>query len=546
LERIANLAKAQNAVSLAARMVSLQAKKAAPRQRGSVHRSSVLPPEDTAQVLASGQPGKRKGKQKGRPARKAEKSGDKMAEGSTRAPEVKLDITGESSQTHAKRGPSGRIYHNRCKVKLVKCFDTGCSGAITQVALVSGTPLLVVASIDCALTIINTETTHVLTRMGYVGEFPGSWPTEIFEDPSIPPQPMNIPRPTRNRTLPKHRFNYVFPEFVQSGAGEVVESLSGLEQMHVDALEEAVSALVSDLTPRSRRRGTTRRLAQERAAAAAGISLPALNQRPSSAVPHPEGNTADVSMRLTATADASDQLPRGTLQQRRSASVIPQGAAHLEMASPPKQRASTAMAMVGETEHDPEGERDDEARAKEEEMKANQKRLQKYLNRTRHRRRKRMSPTSDDYSPLRSTDFPSEMSICTADHAPSDPLDLGTETDEEAEVGFAGQGVLQKIQKANEQVTQLLKNMQKRRGPTRCVPTLSPRGLKHVTDDLSFPKSSPRIFQDQCRWVPPGHQQPDKPCKHCRKHRNAVSPHADDRLPEFERELNTLWTRTSG
>eukprot|EP00756_Hemistasia_phaeocysticola_P000957 Hpha_TRINITY_DN10692_c0_g1::TRINITY_DN10692_c0_g1_i1::g.156834::m.156834 len=532
LERTANLAKAQNAVTLAQRMVSLQTKKvAATRKRGSVHRSSVLPPEDSKEVaFFAGTPGglgKRKGKQKGRTTRKV----DRLAESCVRGPaESRAEPSPPAGvPAEAKRGPSGRIYHNRCGVKLVKCFDTGCGGAITQVALVSGSPLLVVASNDCALTLINTETASVLSRMGYVGEFPGSWPSNVFTDPDIPLQPMNVPRPTRQRTVPRHRFSYVFPDFVQSG--EVEDSLIALEQTHAEALQEAVSAAVSDLTPRSRRRGTARRLAQKKAAAAVGLSLPALNQRPSSAVPHPDPESA------------TDEALQTHPQQRRSQSAIPPGTQDLSPAGAPRHRPSTAMAV--ETGQDPEGE--DEETKKEEETRANQKRLQRYLHRTRHRRRKRYSPRIGGLSPGTVASFcTSELTsgICTPEHAPSAPLEMDSETEEEAEVGFAGDGVLQKIQKANEQVTQLLKNMQKRRGPTRKVPNLQDHKLGEVADDLNFPRG--RTYQDICRWVPPGHQQPERPCRHCRRHKNTMSPHVDERLPEFERALSKLWTRPAG
>ncbi|KAJ9446737.1 Dynein assembly factor with WDR repeat domains 1 [Diplonema papillatum] len=71
-------------------------------------------------------------------------------------------------------GPSGRVYHNRSKIKLLRCANLRLRGVITQMQLVVGSPALVVASNDCSVSIVDRLTGRCLAKLGSSQSSPGS------------------------------------------------------------------------------------------------------------------------------------------------------------------------------------------------------------------------------------------------------------------------------------------------------------------------------------------------------------------------------------
>eukprot|EP01065_Artemidia_motanka_P012481 TRINITY_DN16867_c1_g1_i1.p1 TRINITY_DN16867_c1_g1~~TRINITY_DN16867_c1_g1_i1.p1 ORF type:complete len:1557 (+),score=425.51 TRINITY_DN16867_c1_g1_i1:98-4672(+) len=490
LERMANMAKAQSAVALAQRMVQIQAKRK--QRQGSLPRPPSLAQagltESDVSMTDMTSPthaptGRRKG---GRPMFKGPRDRQQRKERPPVAEAVHVQ-TDTSTRPRARRGPSGRIYHNRCGVRLLKCFDIGAAGALTQLAVVPQSPILVAASNDCTLSLVNRDTCQVLSRFGCVTEFPGSWPTGMPETAEVPSAPMTVQRSNKPKLCGKHRFAHVFPDDVQ-GSSYAADSLRSLEEAAEAAAADAAVMQALQLSPRSRRRQTVHPRPpaptspvsatspmSPASASDNGVALPCIAQRPSTAAagPPPELHEPEAQLGSRPSLRAATP-PIGT---RRSVSAPPAE----------DKRPRRASAQSAQTQQQDDDAATDDAAA---EARLNHNRLERYLSRY----QSRSTPSARDSVELQ---------------------------------------IMAQTQNANDQVMQLMKSMQRKRGRGKAAPNLRDYRLRSVPDDLGFSGSSPRTYQDQCRWVPPGHAAPERQCKHCRRHRGSPSPVPTDRLPGF-------------
>eukprot|EP01062_Namystynia_karyoxenos_P057652 TRINITY_DN4877_c4_g1_i2.p1 TRINITY_DN4877_c4_g1~~TRINITY_DN4877_c4_g1_i2.p1 ORF type:complete len:1540 (+),score=397.03 TRINITY_DN4877_c4_g1_i2:141-4760(+) len=161
-----------------------------------------------------------------------------------------------------RRGPSGRIYHNRCRadnvcacplVRLVRCFHLGPAGAITHLSLVPGSPVLIAACNDASISLVDRRSAQVLARFGSVSSNPSSWPTGLPEDIVFPENPMPVPsghQQSRSNLAPCHRFTYVFPDQAQG---------TGMAEDALQALHWAVTERDAETSSQVSRRGSRTR-----------------------------------------------------------------------------------------------------------------------------------------------------------------------------------------------------------------------------------------------------------------------------------------------
>ena len=147
-----------------------------------------------------------------------------LVELSTKVP----SSTTESGSRTAHRGPSGRIYHNRCQIRLTRCIDLGISGVLTQMQVLQHSPVIIISCNDCTISLLNKQTGMTLARFGSVREYADSWPVGLPQTALMGPHPVEIPIHKKQRNE-KHRFGLVFPN--DYDVTEVVQSLSELAEV---------------------------------------------------------------------------------------------------------------------------------------------------------------------------------------------------------------------------------------------------------------------------------------------------------------------------
>ena len=110
---------------------------------------------------------------------------------------------------------TSRPVHNSCKVHLENSFNLQIAGVITQLRLVPDSPLLLVASNDCSVSLVHRTSGQIYTTLGALKNYPNSWPQGLPEELQMPAEPVPID-PKRNETifLKQHRFGVSFPDEV--------------------------------------------------------------------------------------------------------------------------------------------------------------------------------------------------------------------------------------------------------------------------------------------------------------------------------------------
>eukprot|EP01062_Namystynia_karyoxenos_P011131 TRINITY_DN1395_c5_g1_i1.p1 TRINITY_DN1395_c5_g1~~TRINITY_DN1395_c5_g1_i1.p1 ORF type:complete len:1570 (+),score=484.21 TRINITY_DN1395_c5_g1_i1:112-4710(+) len=405
----------------------------------------------------------------------------------------------DTASPKCRRGPSGRIYHNRCRadgscsqplMRLVRCFDIGTGGAVTQISIVPNSPALIAASNDASITLLDRTTGQALARFGSVNEHPRCWPTGLPAEMEIPAVPMPISRPQRQAgPLPAHhRFTFVFPEhFLGTGCAE--DALESLQTKSADLEAEQAAADIARRSPRARRARVERMARDTPPLPGAATSPPAEAQTPQ--LQHMRAPSTRIPTTPQQLAPAGPQQQ----QQQQQLQLPPSPTSGMQRRQPSRQisQITREETVLSEDLRDFDREMQKQADSV---AKVNADRYERYLKRYQAR-----APASQRFA-----------------------LDISNQTRHEA----------------NEQVMhQLSQIQQKKRHRVDLRQSdytlLRDYKLHDIPDDLAFSHSSPRTYPNQaCQWVPPGQTQPERAgCRHCRRHRNQPPPVLDDRQPDF-------------